>query len=369
MKIGHVVVAGEIGGAERMLVTLAKSAETAAEHEIFLLTPSRPLYQIFRDADLCVHDRGTVKENPVAFVWRQLGPLDTAWLTRELQHAKVDVVHVHTLGSQVLGTRAARACDLPVVRTEHSTRVLDDPTAWPFARWSLARAAASVAVSAHVGERVRKKAPWAAKKVSVIPNGVDTDKFVLAPPLPAGKPLTLLFLGRLEPRKGADLALKALARVPGVRLLLCGDGEERADIARLVSDLGLDARVELRGHVDDPAKVIPEAHAILASSRAEGLGIAFLEAMAMGRPVVGLATGGIREITDPDTSLVGAPSREVDAARVDQLAAHIRDAKENLATLPELGGRARAKVLASYSRASMAAGYAEIYRNVTAARR
>ncbi len=369
MKIGHIVVAGEIGGAERMLATLAQSPETGADHEVFLFTPSRPLYKVFRDAELVVHDRGAVQENPVAFMWRQLGPLDTMWLTRELTDAAVDVVHVHTLGSQVLGARAARSLGLPVVRTEHSTRVLDDPTAWPFARWSLARASASVAVSAHVGERFRKKAPWAAKKITVIPNGVDTDRFVLAPPLPAGRPLTLLFLGRLEPRKGADLALKALARVPGVRLLLCGDGEDRADIARLVKDLGLDARVELRGHVDDPTTVIPEAHAILASSRAEGLGIAFLEAMAMGRPVVGLATGGIREITDPDTSLVGAPSREVDVSRVDQLAAHMRDAKENLATLPELGGRARAKVVLSYSRASMAAGYAEIYRSVMSARR
>ncbi len=365
MKIAHVVVAGEIGGAERMLATLARSPETGAEHEVFLFTPSRALFEVFRDAELLVHDRGTVHENPIAFMWRQLGPLDAAWLTHEIGHAKVDAVHVHTLGSQVLGTRAARALGLPVVRTEHSTRVLDDPTAWPFARWSLARAAASVAVSAHVAERVKKKAPWAAKKVSVIPNGVDTDRFALAPPLAADRPLTLLFLGRLEPRKGADLALRALARVPDVRLLLCGDGEDRSEIARLVSDLGLDARVELRGHVSDPVSVIPEAHAILASSRAEGLGIAFLEAMSMGRPVVGLVTGGIREITDPDTSLVGAPSREVDSARVDQLAAHIRDAKANLATLSELGGRARAKVLASYSRASMAAGYAEIYRAVT----
>lgn len=111
--------------------------------------------------------------------------------------------------------------------------------------------------------------------------------------------------------------------------------------------------------------MIPDAHAIIASSRAEGLGIAFLEAMAMGRPVVGLATGGIREITDPDTSLVGAPSRDVDSARVDQLAAHIRDARENLGSLTELGGRARSKVVATYSRAAMATAYGAVYRAVT----
>jgi hypothetical protein len=83
--------------------------------------------------------------------------------------------------------------------------------------------------------------------------------------------------------------------------------------------------------------------------------------------VVGLATGGIREITDPDTSLVGAPSRDVDSARVDQLAAHIRDAQENLSSLTELGGRARKKVVTTYSRASMASSYAEVYRTVTRA--
>jgi glycosyltransferase involved in cell wall biosynthesis len=370
MRIAHVVVAGEIGGAERMLVTLATSPESQAEHKVLLLTPSHPLRQMFLRAGLTVHDRGLVQEGPLAFVWQQLGPLHVGWLREELAAARPDVVHLHTLGSQVIGTRAALRLHLPIVRTEHSTRVLDDRTAWPFARWSLRRAHASVAISAHVKERFAQKAPWAEEKLRTIPNGIDTDHFALAPALPAGKPLTLLFLGRLEPRKGADLALAAVARVPGVRLLVCGDGQDRTRIAALVAELGLQDRVELRGLVDDASTVIPEAHAIIASSRAEGLGIAFLEAMSMGRPVVGLATGGIRELTDASSALVSVPSEgALDAERFDLLASRIRDAKTSIAALPELGIRARAKVLDTYSSRAMAAAYADVYAKVTAARR
>jgi glycosyltransferase involved in cell wall biosynthesis len=144
-----------------------------------------------------------------------------------------------------------------------------------------------------------------------------------------------------------------------------GDGQDREALAALIRELGVGDRVELRGHADDVTPALREAHAILASSRQEGLGIAFLEAMAMGRPVVGLDTGGIREVTDPDTALVTPPARETDDARVDALVQRIREAQASLDTLGERGVRARERVLARFSRVAMAKGYAEVYRSVT----
>ena len=73
----HVVVAGEIGGAERLLVDLAsRPEETGADHQIALFTPNRALASFFVRAGLRVHDRGPVREDPVSYLFRALGPGD-----------------------------------------------------------------------------------------------------------------------------------------------------------------------------------------------------------------------------------------------------------------------------------------------------
>jgi glycosyltransferase involved in cell wall biosynthesis len=227
-RVVHVVVAGEIGGAERMLVDLAsRAAATGVEHAVALRTPSDALRRMLRDAGLRVHDRGPAREGPLPFLWSTLGPRDVAWLRGVLAEERAAIVHLHTFASQVVGTRAARLAGARVVRTEHSTRVYDDPTCWPFSRWSLARADACVAVSEHVRRVAIARAPWAAGKMRVVHNGVDTARFA---PSSEPKPdaFTFVTVGRLEPRKGVDLALEALAGVPAARLEIVGDGQDRA---------------------------------------------------------------------------------------------------------------------------------------------
>jgi glycosyltransferase involved in cell wall biosynthesis len=368
MLVAHVVVAGEIGGAERMLVDLATSPETDAEHRVFLFTPSRALLSMFRDAGLAVTDRGLVHENPAAFLYRQLAPVDTAWLARELSRARPDVVHLHTLGSHVLGTRAARAAGIPAMRTEHSTRVYDDPTAWPFSRWSLARVALAVCVSEHVRNVAQKKAPWA--RLRVVHNGVDTERFAASPPIASAnanasaRPLSLLLLGRADPRKGIDLALRALVRTPEVTLTIAGDGPERANLEKLARELRVADRVTFVGHVADPRDAIRACDAVLCASRKEGLGVALLEGMAMARPIVGLATDGVRELADADTGFVARPPDD-DATRIARLAEQIARARSQRADLVEKGVRARARVVREFSRSAMAKAYGETYRSVS----
>ena len=107
-KVVHVVVAGEVGGAERMLIDLASHPElSGADHVVALMTPNPGLSRLFRSAGLAVHDRGPVRETAAAFLWRSLGPSDTGWLEGVLLAERADLVHLHTFGSQVVGTRAA----------------------------------------------------------------------------------------------------------------------------------------------------------------------------------------------------------------------------------------------------------------------
>jgi glycosyltransferase involved in cell wall biosynthesis len=355
-RVVHVVVAGEIGGAERMLVELASHpARTGAAHAIALLTPNESLRRTLLGAGLRVHDGGPVREGPLAFAWRTFGPLDVAWVARVLRDERADVAHLHTFASQVVGTRAAARTGARVLRTEHSTRAFVDPTCWPFSRWSLARAGACVAVSEHVRRVAIRRAPWAAARMGVVYNGVDVDRFAPQRGARTADP-TFVLSGRLERRKGADLAVEAIARVPGARLVVVGDGGERSALEARARALGVSDRVHFHGHLADVRPVVRTAHAALCASRQEGLGVALLEAMAMALPVVGFAVGGVPEIVED--GVTGMLCRGADAAA---LSAVMQEAVRSQARLEAMGDAARQRVCARFSSAAMCAGYASAY--------
>jgi len=367
IRVVHVVVAGEIGGAERMLLDLAcarpRGEAGGIEHAVALITREERLVRLFGEAGTRVHARRLEREGPLHALWSALGPRDVAFVERVLRAERAVVAHLHTFASQVVGTRAARRAGARVLRTEHSTRVYDDASCWPFSRWSLARADACVAISRHVRDVALARAPWAAARMHVIPNGVDGDRFTPAPPRAArGGVFTFALVARLERRKGVDLAIDAVARVPGVRLDVAGDGEERAALERRARRAGVGDRVRFLGYVADTREVLGRADAVLCSSRSEGLGIALLEGMAMGRAVVGFSVGGVPEIVeDGATGLLAA------AGDVDALAARMREAASTPPDrLPALGRAARARVVERFSVRAMRGAYAAVYSELAA---
>jgi glycosyltransferase involved in cell wall biosynthesis len=368
----HVVAAGEIGGAERMLIDLVRDGRSnSAEHAIALLTPNDALRRLVgataTRGGVRLFDRGHAREGPVAFLRRAFGQEDVAWIADAVRGFRATHVHLHTFASQVIGTRAALREGCAVVRTEHSTRVYDDPTCWPFSRWSLERAHAVVAISEHVARRARERAPKLGVPIEVVWNGVDTARFATAsdPPTAAAPPegsdadatpFTFAAVGRLDVRKGFDLAIRALETVPHARLRLVGEGEERARLEGLTRSLGLRDRVTFVGFCDDVRPEIARADAIVASSRTEGLGVALLEAMAMGKPVVGRPIGGIVEVVrDGETGWL-APGESLD-----DLASAMRAASSSKHEAVARGRAARARVEAHFSLDAMHRGYAAAY--------
>jgi glycosyltransferase involved in cell wall biosynthesis len=358
-RVLHVVIAGEVGGAERMLCDLAsRPEESDAEHAIALMTPSEDLRDTFRRAGLTVFDRGRVRENAVAFLWRSLGPKDVHWLVEVLDQSRADMVQLHTFGSQVTGTRAALKKKLPVIRTEHSTRVYDDPTCWPFSRWSLARASRVVFISEHLRLVAEAKAGALLRGARVIRNGVDVARFS-ADGTSAAAPFTFVMVARLDARKGIDRAIRALEGVPEARLSIVGDGAERGALEALVRERGLEGRVRFHGKLDDPRPIMAQAHAAVCSSRSEGLGIANLEAMAMGLPVVAFPVGGVPEIVrDGETGWVTREETE------QALSASMRDAVSAPERTRALGRAARAFVVERCSIDAMCRAYGSLYREV-----
>jgi glycosyltransferase involved in cell wall biosynthesis len=358
-SVVHVVVAGECGGAERFLVELASRPEaTRARHAIALMTPSGRLAAVFRDAGLRVHDRGRVRENPLAYLWRSLGWSDVAWLAGVMRAEGATIAHLHTFQSHVVGTRAARRAGVRVLRTEHDTRYFVDPSCAAFTRWSLRRTDRAVAVSADVERFMRSRVGGLGRRLRTIRNGVDTRYF--APPVEerAGKPIAFGILSRLEPVKQAHLVLKAIARLEGARLEVIGDGSELANLRRLAASLRIEDRVTFHGFRSDPRAFISQVDVVVSASRSESLGLALLEAQAMSRPVIAFGVGGVPEVVvDRVTGWVLGDSEHT----VDALAASMGVASRDPSGTRAMGAAARRHVESEHAIERMCASYADVY--------
>jgi len=361
-RVVHVVVAGEAAGAERLLLDLVTHAEhTRATHAIALFTPSERVADHFGRVNngegARVFDRGRVRENPIAYLWRSLGPSDTAWLEGVLRETHANIVHLHTFASHVLGTRAALRTGARIVRTEHDTRHFVDPSCSPFTRWSLRRSHTVVAVASHVADYVARTAPYASERITVVRNGVDTEYF--SPVLRARDPhapFTFVTVARLEASKQVDVAIEALARVQSARLVIVGDGSQRRKLERTARAWRVADRVEFRGFLPDPRAAIAEADAALSASRRESFGLSVLEAMAMGKPVVAFAVGGIRELVQHGKT--GWLARSLTAS---ELAARMQEAADRPERARAMGMRAREWAARECAVTAMCAGYAEVY--------
>lgn len=227
-----------------------------------------------------------------------------AHLLRAHLATKPDVVHAHGTYPPGYAVAAyARLAKVPwVVRPIGFDILPDEPLrADPVIERRIARTLCSatrvIAQSLELEELARGLGVPAARIVR-IPNAVDP---FTAPREPAREP-TVAALGIFHRKKGFDLLLDAFARVrervPNAKLVLAGDGEERAALARRVDELGLAASVSLPGLLrgDEKAKLLANAWLFVSSARREPFSNANLEALAAGLPMVVTAVGGNREI-------------------------------------------------------------------------
>lgn len=348
----HVVVGGDIGGAERLLVDLAARPDrTGADHHVAVLTPNRALARYFVEAGLKVHDRGPVRENALAYLVRSFGPRDVAWVAELLVRERIDVVHTHTFGSHVLGTRAARRAGRPQVRTEHHVMHYFDPSCSPFTRWAAARTERFVAISEYVARVLERTAPEVARRASVVRNGVDTAYW--SPRERPDGPFRAAVVSRLTAWKRVHLAVEASA-MAGVELVVVGDGEERARLEALARRLG--ASVRFAGHQADPRPFVAECDVAVSASQDEPLGLSVLEALSMERPVVAYAGGGIPEIVED-----GATGWLVREATAGAFARALERARTERHRLPSMGAKARRFAVERGSVERMCEGYAATY--------
>ena len=177
-------------------------------------------------------------------------------------------------------------------------------------------AARVVAVSQGVGERLSRKILLAPSRITVIYNPValkevESVTAFLSPPVPGPY---FFAAGRLAPQKDFARMLRLFAMLPpdGTRLIIAGDGPERASLHALAATAGLSGRVVFLGNVENPFVYMQHAIAFLMTSRYEGFPMALIEALACGCPVLAMDCDfGPREaVRDGQDGFIVSPQDE-----------------------------------------------------------
>lgn len=256
-------------------------------------------------------------------------------------HGTPDVVHAHFWMSGLAALRAARQSGVPVVQTFHALgtvkrRHQGNGDTSPPQRLKLEREIADEvdAIIATCRDEVSELACMGARTdhVQVVPCGVDTAHFAPwaddgeghgVPGAGLAEAPHILTVGRLVERKGFDLAVRALAELPGVRLDIVGgppaeeldDDPEAVRLRRVAEEAGVADRVRLLGQM--PHELMPAiyrtADVVLAVPWYEPFGITPLETAACARPLVGTAVGGLLDSVEDGVTGVLVPPRDVAA--------------------------------------------------------
>lgn len=372
------VMESTIGGARRHLVDLAGGLLEAGD-ELHLCVAAERAPGFREDLAALVARGAVVHELPMG---RAISPV-TDWrhfraLVRIVREVRPDVVHTHSSKAGVLGRLAAsRAGCRATVHTPHTFAFLFDAMFSANKRrlfraieTRLARRTTRlIAVSAGEASTMVTAGVVAQERVRVVPNGVDPTKWAGATPvsaqdlgLPAGS-RTILVAGLLNPAKGQDLAIEALAleplrSLPDVHLLLAGHGDDLPALRAQTAAAGLAERVHFLGWREDLPALMTSADVLLLPSRWEGMPYAVLEAMAAGLPVVATRVDGASDLVVPGET--GALVDVGDAAGMAQALAELFALGAE--RLHALGARGRERVLAGYTIQHMVAATRAVLR-------
>lgn len=221
-----------------------------------------------------------------------------------LDAEKFDLLHIHEPEVPVLGAQIVAKANCPVVATFHAlypetkaARTLESLRT-PLARPILNRVSSMTAVSDAAAQFVRQQVPT---PVKIIPNGIDLDKYKFKPAKNSDAP-TILYIGRLEKRKGVRYLLKAFKlltdSLPEARLLIAGDGEQRESLEEYAKQNHLSG-VKFLGFIEeaDKQRLLHEANLFCSPALyGESFGIVLLEAMASGTVTVAGANPGYSSV-------------------------------------------------------------------------
>ena len=348
------------GGAERALVQLVTRLDRNVwEAHVFCLAGPGALVAELQQADIPVTCLGARRSWQFWIVIR---------LARLLRKQKPSILQCFLFHANLVGRIAGR-----LARVKHiasGIRVAEKRSRLPLwldrcTNWMVDR---NVCVSRAVAD-FSIRAGLRADKVTVIPNGVDVERFrgaTAADLQEFGIPpnsQTVIAVGRLDPQKNPTLLLDATqSLIPHhnqLHVLFVGDGPLAGELKQAVINRNLTDRIHFAGWKPNIAQLLKASFCLVLPSRWEGLPNAVLEAMAAGLPVISTRVEGTEDLVTPDVTGILIPPDSVDAleAALDRLLANPDSASS-------MGKNAQNQVEKDFTIEAMVANYDDFFRSL-----
>jgi glycosyltransferase involved in cell wall biosynthesis len=320
LRILHVITGLEIGGAERVMLETARY-QKAQGHEVSMcsLRPGGPLEAAAREVcPVFTTNMGHALTPQV--VWR---------LTRLMRRGGYDIVHSYLYQANLVARVAARLAGVPV--NISSVRCSYTWLNWKhflIDRWTAHLADCITSVSEATRQFSIEREGLPAAKIVTLPNGIDVSRFEGIDRQTAraalrgelgyqADDLVVCTTGRLHEQKGHTYLFQAAEqlkeRCPHLRLLIIGDGPQRAALEAECQARGLAGIVTFLGMRKDVPQLLAASDIFAFPSLYEGMPNAVLEAMAMSLPVVASTADGTVEIIESETHGLLVPPADAPA--------------------------------------------------------
>jgi glycosyltransferase involved in cell wall biosynthesis len=334
MKILFYNHTAQVSGAERLLLMILSRLDRAIFDPVVVCPRRGPLAEMASDLSTRVE---TVEGLEARFTWR----IDRLFhylrsfyavinqVRQRVIAIKPDLIHANSIRSGLVATAATVGLGTRVVWHLHDLLPLHPLSTAIRCFALLSSRTQMVAVSQAVAANFRGAFLPLQRRISVILNAIDLDKFY--PNLNGGQKkrdeldlskteILIGIVGQVTPRKGQLDLLRAFAQVlvdvPRATLLVVGaplfngDGEYLELLERTAPELGIEHRVRMLGARSDVASIMQALDLLVINSTAEPFGLVALEAMACGTPVLATATGGLPEIIEHDKNGWLVPLRD-----------------------------------------------------------
>ena len=291
-------------------------------------------------------------------------------LARLFRRERVDLVNAHDIGATFYAGPAARWAGIrSVVHTDHSQVLGLTRRLGLFGAVLRHTAARATTVSEHLRRFLVERMGYPSARAQVIPNGMDLSSYEKPAPdrraeFGFGADARVIgACGRLTEQKGMLHLVRALPGLlkaqPAARLLIIGDGPQRADLSAEAAKAGVGDRVTLTGNRDDLPELMRTMDAFALPSLWEGQPLVLLEAMAAGVPIVATDVGGDAEVLGGGKYGTLVPPAD-DAA----LAEALRQTLEQPEAARQRAASARTHVYAERTHTAMARRYEALYEDL-----
>ena len=326
MKILHVITTLDIGGAERLMVDLLPRINKENIVDLLLFNGMETPFknELIKNGVNIYHLScwQGIKHHLEVY-----NPINIIRLRKFI--GQYDIIHTHNTACQFYVPLALKKCKSSVmlVTTEHSTSNRRRSMRWfhLIDKWMYRRYNAIVCISGKTSENLMKHI-GITDKIRTIYNGVNVDRFI--------KPITdisthsifvVSMIAAIRKEKDHETLLRAMSHLPiNYKLQLAGqDFDNRIPaLKKLCKELGIEKRVDFMGARSDVPEILANSDVVVLSSHWEGFGLAAVEAMASGRPLIASDVGGLRDVVDGAGVLFPHGDDKVLAEKIQYLCEH-----------------------------------------------